>query len=305
MKSTGAPHEDTPGHRRSRDPEAAKPSLSTSLGRIWRSQRPGTVLARDLVVVALVIGVLLGGLWTYSGQSLDQPPLVVVESGSMMHPDAPFGRIGTIDPGDLVLVKEVDARDAPARIATAYEGAAQTAYGGYGDVIVFRPLGDLERTPIIHRALTWVEATPAGDDDEMRYEYRNLDGEMVTTMSVDLPEVGIVDMKPPASGFVTKGDNPQTNHNADPVSHMPGRLVQPEWILGTAKGQAPWLGLIKLAFAGNPVPFDAAGHCKVLRATAPCDTWAALGISAGVLLAVPFALEMLWKRSETVRGWTA
>lgn len=271
---------------------------------MWRSQRPGVVLARDFAIVVLVIGTLLMGLWTYSGQSLDQPPLVVVESGSMMHPEPAFGRIGTIDPGDLVLVKEVDPAG---EVTSAYDGDAHTAYGGHGDVIVFWPMGDVQRTPIIHRALTWVEATPVGaEDGGMRYEYRNLDGEMVTNaQSVDLPEVGIVDMKPPASGFVTKGDNPQTNPNADPVSHIPGHLVEPEWILGTAKGQAPWLGLIKLAFTGNPVPLDDAGHCQILRGTAPCDTWATLGISVGVLIAVPFGLEMLWKQSETLRRWTA
>jgi signal peptidase I len=300
MKTTGAPRQDPPPHRRTPDDEPPLVALQRAFGRFWRTERPGLALTRDIAVVVVVLGVILGGLWTYSGQGVGQPPIVVVESGSMMHPEAPYGRIGTIDPGDLVVVKRVD----PTQIETAYARAG-TSYGGYGDVIVFRPLGDTERTPIIHRAITWVEVTPGGSGDDHRYTYLNQDGQMVSmAQSVDLPQIGIVDMRPPASGFVTKGDNPRTNHAADQVTHFPDRLVEPDWLVGVAKGQAPWMGLIKLALTGTPAaPLDGAGFCQVLRAQAPCDTWVMLGASVGVVLLVPVTLELLWKRTDWLKRW--
>ncbi len=286
------------------DPVASGQGPGRWWRQLWESERTGVAIARDVTLVVLFIGMLMGALWGYSGQGLDQPPLVVVESGSMMHPEAPFGRIGTIDPGDLVLVKKADGLE---NLPTAYDTKKQASYGGYGEVIVFRPLGDADRTPIIHRALTWVEVVPAANaSGDPEYEYHDHAGELVTgAASVELPEVGIVDLKPTTSGFVTKGDNPDTNHVADQVLIMPGRLVEPDWIVGAATGQAPWIGLIKLGLTGNPVPMDANGQCKILRAWAPCDSWAMLGISAGALFAVPLGLELIYKRNETLRRWAS
>ena len=45
------------------------------------------------------MALLLGSMFLSTGTF---PPMVVVESGSMMHDDE--GQIGAIDPGDLVLV---------------------------------------------------------------------------------------------------------------------------------------------------------------------------------------------------------
>lgn len=295
--------------REGRDPAETAPAAGGHGWRrrwraLWETERTGVAVARDVALVVLFIGLLMGGLWGYSGQRIDQPPLVVVESGSMMHPDAAIGRVGTIDPGDLMLVKKADE---PADLATAYDKKEQTSYGGFGSVIVFRPMGDKERTPIIHRALTWVEATPATDDsNNTHYQYHDHAGELVTNAtSVDLPEVGIVDMKPSESGYVTKGDNPRTNRVADQVLIMPGRLVEPDWVIGAAAGEAPWIGLIKLSLTGNPLPFDTEGQCKILRAWAPCDAWAMLGASSAVLFAVPLGLELIYKRNEIFRRWAS
>ena len=50
------------------------------------------------LAVGLVV-LLLGSMWISTGSF---PPMVVVESQSMMHEEG--GSIGAIDPGDLVLV---------------------------------------------------------------------------------------------------------------------------------------------------------------------------------------------------------
>jgi hypothetical protein len=55
-------------------------------------------------------------------------------------------------------------------------------------------------------------------------------------------------MTPPASGFVTKGDNPMTNHAADQVTLLAGRLVEADWVIGAARGP-----LIGVAGSGGPV----------------------------------------------------
>jgi signal peptidase I len=163
----------------------------------WRKIPP---LARDLLVAVAVISLLMGSLWTYTGQPLGQAPLVVVESGSMMHADAGYGRMGTIDPGDLILVKRVPDGD-PMRVVTLYgsraSGAPQqpgegsrSGYGMAGDVIIFRQDDcrprDQNPPPIIHRAITWVEVR--GEGDARRYSYHDESGNWLTDrVSVDLP----------------------------------------------------------------------------------------------------------------------
>ena len=59
---------------------------------------------RDFLVFLTILVVGFGGLYAFTGL---WPPAVIVESSSMMHADAEthFGRFGTIDPGDSVLVR--------------------------------------------------------------------------------------------------------------------------------------------------------------------------------------------------------
>lgn len=277
--------------------------LKAAFKRLWRDDRPRVAIPRDIVVVLIALMVVLGGFWAYTGQPFpERSPLVVVESGSMMHPDPAYGRVGTIDPGDLVLVKRVDGPD---EVRTAYQPDERTGYGGMGDVIIYRPHGRSDATPIIHRALTWVEVAevPVGDGEmEKRYAYHDERGELlVDQTSVTLPTAGIMGRQFPKSGFVTKGDNPATNAVADQISHTRDRLIEDDWVIGKARGEIPWIGLIKLALAGNPKPGDTDGHCPFLRAWAPCDTWIMLALSVGALVLVPIALERVYRASPRLR----
>ena len=55
---------------------------------------------REAVLAIGLVVLILGSMWIATGTF---PPMVVVESGPMMH-DLEDGSIGAIDPGDLVLV---------------------------------------------------------------------------------------------------------------------------------------------------------------------------------------------------------
>ena len=58
------------------------------------------VLKRE---ASLAIGLVILLLGSMTIATVTYPPMVVVESGSMMH-DPEQGSVGAIDPGDLVLV---------------------------------------------------------------------------------------------------------------------------------------------------------------------------------------------------------
>ncbi len=69
---------------------------------------------REAVLAAGLITLLIIGLWVSTGS---MPPMVVVESQSMMH--GPQGEVGAIDPGDLVLVM---AQERPKRLGARAMG---------------------------------------------------------------------------------------------------------------------------------------------------------------------------------------
>jgi signal peptidase len=128
-----------------------------------------------VLVAVVIVLVVMGTLYAYSGGIW--PPMVVVESESMMH--GTDSQIGIIDTGDLTLVKKVDTRH---DIVTYVEGrgtytaqwteyiqnvtvpksgtfhgskADYRAYGDYGDVIIYQKNGRSVETPVIHRAMLW------------------------------------------------------------------------------------------------------------------------------------------------------
>lgn len=268
---------------------------------------------RDLAAMLLVVGLLVGALTAYART---WPPAVIVESGSMMHADddVSYGRFGTIDPGDLVVVTAVQD---PEDIITLVEGGRER-YGMPGDVIIYRPGGDERRTPIIHRAVAYVEVLPGGNGYDVRWSTDApceggaskvpRDGRTwcrYGTSGVLIPSVPVRDQssqnspyRPRASGFLTKGDNPASNQDIDQVAGISynarGELVPVpmEWIEGKGRGELPWLGLIKLAIAGKPNQDNPpAAWSKVGSAYAPKDLWVMLGVSLFVVVGMPFLYD--------------
>lgn len=116
---------------------------------------PVKTLFRELLLAAGMIGILIIGLYAHTGS---MPPLVVVESSSMVHDID--GEIGSIDAGDLVLVHD---RSHDSIITFAEATNPNNSHFGYeqhgleGDVIIYKKNGE-SGTPIIHRAIMEVVA---------------------------------------------------------------------------------------------------------------------------------------------------
>lgn len=267
---------------------------------------------REVVAGALVILVLLGGLYAFTGQPIAGGyPVVVVTSGSMMHcqnandpaaslgkycvPES-YGRLGTIDPGDLVFVRHVGDRSDVTTLAQAGSGH----YGKSGDVVVYRPGGSTLGTPIIHRALFYVHVESDGSfsvPDLNIFFQPTLDQPAVTALThCSLSGTGVHGRWATAdSGFITKGDNNQVADQCPGgITPVPARL---DWVLGKARGELPWFGLIKLFvddLRGTSHNFSNAGD----------DSKVMLVVSLGVLIALPYGVTAVRKRAQRKRGET-
>ena len=114
-------------------------------------------LARDILWVVGVVACIALALYLICGT---WPAVVTVESGSM----EPHMNIG-----DLVVVVAPD-RFGPLETWDAAHTTGYQKFGDYGDVIIYRPNGQTDfwaqigllplssQHPIIHRAMTWVDA---------------------------------------------------------------------------------------------------------------------------------------------------
>jgi len=263
-------------------------------------------LVQDVVVALIVVAIVLGSLYIYGGR---WPPMVVVESESMQHDDE-LSFIGVIDTGDLTLVRTLDNAGPP---VTWVEGrdTDYRRYGEFGDVIIHHKNGQTQTTPIIHRAIVRIEynLTGGGFDvptlegvfNEMNEiviadfnSYHNGRRETITlsiNVKVILDNFKKNDDADPHGGIITKGDH---NREVDQYSlpawtgsgaAPPGvsRLVEPveeDWIVGVARGEIPWFGLIKLWARG-----------QTENHPAPLNSGPNLMISVALLLVTPFLAE--------------
>ncbi len=254
------------------------------------------LLVRDILTSVIIVVVILGGLYAYTGL---WPPMVVIESKSMSHGDGnpPESQIGVIDTGDLVLVKKVNDRH---DIVTYVEGkrSGYQAYGDYGDVIVYRK-NDVKDTPVIHRAIMYVEY------DEMTGLWnipdigiRNVTHYNLTDYGYNKDSITIWFDKlsfqasggVKHGGFITMGDYNAAHASSDMNAYdqAPGGLVdsggrhvepvETSWVVGVAKGELPWFGIIKLSTGVHPEPF-------------PENSVTALIVALVLIFTVPFAIE--------------
>ena len=230
-------------------------------------------LLNSYVIPIVVVAVIMGSLYAYAG---NWPPMVVVKSGSMMH-DA-TSHFGTLDIGDLTIVKRTS------KIVTYVEGRAtgHRSFGDFGDVVVYRPDGSTSRIPIIHRALIYVEwrgghfAAPSlallrngRDWVSETNDYSNLGSYLIIKKVGPSGRDLLVDLSgiPHESGYLTFGDhNLITSTSKGRVPQGEGYLavdqnigisrhpVHEEWIVGKARGEIPWMGLMKLYVRGEVPP---------------------------------------------------
>jgi signal peptidase len=161
----------------------------------------GKSLVEALVIVAIIISVAYAATGTWHVG-------FAVESGSM-EPN--------MQVGDLIFVQSPNRTN-----ITTYETGEKlnyTSFEKYGDVIIYLRNGLSSETPIIHRAMYWVEK-----------------GE-------EMP-----DGKPaPHAGYITKGDhNPGYDQQSLQVmvdhEWVVVEPVKPEWVVAVPRARVPYLG---------------------------------------------------------------
>jgi signal peptidase I len=245
------------------------------------------------------------------------PPLVVVESESMMHSES--GEVGAIDAGDLILVHSTPFEQIITFAEASNTSHASYGYeqhGMYGDVIIFKKNGGNE-TPIIHRAILEVQPTDftssikEGEDpcpnggifDDEWLDENGEPGVCVTTWQIPGTSIqgvfaheglsqhlSIQDWQPKHAGFLTLGDNNHCSVDQRRVISSGGSLdgpVRASWMIGTAGGEIPWLGTVKLMVSGPPSP----GTFYV-----PSSSFTFLFLIVGVVFISPLVYEKVAKR---------
>ncbi len=266
-------------------------------------------IGKEILVSLVILGIILGSLYAYTGR---WPPMVVIESSSMSHSQE--SRVGIIDTGDIVLVRDNDRTE----IITYVEGKANDyiKYGQYGDVIIYRPMGNLDRTPIIHRPVVYLELNQTTDNsfdipslNDLQYDvdwstsqgerWYNLTGIVYifdygfrdARIEINLNEL-LEDESKSHSGYITMGDNnvsPTGRGRYDQATNICPAPVRSGWVIGVARGQLPWFGIMKLLYMGR-------------TQEVPTNSWYNFGISITLLIVVPFTLEYLyskWKKEES------
>jgi len=156
-------------------------------------------VARDLLLAAAAAFAAGALLYAFAGV---WPPLVSVGGHSMLP---------HLQPDDLVLVRGLDR----VNVTTYQDGLASgyKAFQDYGDVIVYRPFGDANQTPVIHRAM-----------------YRVQEGQPLWPGGPVAPH----------AGYVTRGDNNFLYDQSSQISL--DQPVEDDWILGVAEARVPLLG---------------------------------------------------------------
>lgn len=256
--------------------------------RFWKSDNDKVSIVRDVVIALLAVLVILMLLWGFTGQWF-AAPMVAIESGSMEHqppnyPAAPFGRLGTIDAGDMVLVQKVTKQNdivphgGPIQGAQAQNG--WQSYGNFGDVIIYKPMGRTDVSQIIHRAICWVDVYTNNGITT----YTIVDYAIYNSTTINIPALGLRDQDPgwTQSGFLTKGDN---NEICDQVSDICPEPVLVTWISGKARLEIPWLGTINLFF-------EDVLHGKNTVGNVHQDSLICLVIVIAILISIPVILDV-------------
>src|SRR3972149_741488 len=241
---------------------------------------------RDAVTAVVIVVVFFGVLFAYTRE---WPPLVVVESESMQHSDSE-SFVGVIDTGDLVLVQSAPSRSS---VVTWIQGrvTGYSTYGDYGDVIVFRRPG-FPSAEWGGRGRGWEPRQPPYALRELTIRGMGFRRDLVITFN--LTNLAAQPASFGQAGYVTMGD-----HNA---YGSLGRGYDPSWVvpqgnlLGVARGELPWFGLLKLTFAPTG---DCCSSWGAPRA--PRTSWDSLLVAIILLVTLPFAIEVVgwaWPRRQ-------
>lgn len=269
----------------------------------------GYLIKYAIIWFAILI-IFIGSIFIYTG---NWPSMVVVESNSMQHSDDE-AFLGVMDTGDMVLVKSIEDEDDVVSYMKGKRIGHET-YGEYGDVVIYRKNGYTDTTPVIHRAIIWLEYNETSNsfdipelknhdagEDEGWYvvggenRWYDLTGTVVLReigydhedVSIDIGRI-LYSFAPqgvePHSGFITLGDHNRGAYDqGGALSDGHGgrvRPVLPEWIEGKARGELPGLGLTKLQ-----------GQDPDIMEWAPSNSWTMFLISALFIFAIFFGIPI-------------
>ena len=204
------------------------------------------------IIVLLIIGGY-AGIHFVSG--LDSP-LSVVMSSSMQH-DNYESQIGVIDTGDVMIIQDPTKADIQSYVEGTISG--YKSFGDYGSVIIYERGDDVN--PVIHRAIIWLEYNGNGTWSapslqnyqgdwycSQSSDFRKLSGTLTfeditqarKTVSINLNSLG------KQSGYLTMGDNPETNKYFDQDAGIISHPVGTDDLRAVAIVEIPWLGIIKV-----------------------------------------------------------
>jgi len=271
-------------------------------------------LGRDVGVAVLIVLIVLGGIFAYTRV---WPPMVVVESSSMQHRND-VSYVGVIDTGDLVLVQAAPLRS---DVITWVEGKAtgHMTYSNYGDVMIFNREND--PTPVIHRAIFWMNynatrmafdipdlaklplnvswggfyadgsavRSPYGLNGTIWLAQSGWRGDMNITFNLRTSFLNTLNYR--HDGYVTLGDNNGGTYDRTPVRQND--------VIGKARGELPWFGLLKLTLAPSP------GSCchGWGDLSAPKNSWDSLLFALLLIILSPILIDisttLLAKKKKT------
>ena len=257
-----------------------------------------SIWIREILLAGALVTLLLGSMWVSTGSF---PPMVVVESRSMMH--EPEGSVGAIDPGDLIMVmskERVEIVTFAESMESGNENFGHESHGMPGDVIIFKKNGGND-TPVIHRAI--LEAVENGSGWGVPgTNLRNVDN---ITLNLDYEcsyhggsyNLRVDGWVPKHAGFLTSGDNNYGGCMIDQRyanSQSPGGglvdengnpvlAIKEDWIVGVASSEIPWVGSIKLLTSGT-------------SDSVPGKSWAYLTATILLILSFPMVIESATER---------
>lgn len=189
-----------------REDEKAGGGIEGALRAFRESGHPIVAFLREILWVVAVVGGIALLLFAVSGT---WPAVVAVESESMLP---------NMHVNDLVFVVGKD-RFGDLQTTETGKASGSMKFGGYGDVIIYKPNGASAIHPIIHRALAYHDAGwYASNPSFPKYADSH-------------------------DGYLTQGDN---NLRPDQQTYFPGigfiEPVKDEWVVGKALFSVPLLG---------------------------------------------------------------
>ncbi len=283
---------------------------------------------REGLLAAGLVGLLLGSMFLATGSF---PPMVVVESGSMMH-DLEDGSVGAIDPGDLILVMKPNRVEIITYVEAKQVGNENYGYESFGmegDVIIYRKNGGSD-TPIIHRALLKAVAettAPAQSGTCTEGVYDGLEDICILTWSVpgtDIINVEEISMTldyscvphgnlvidswvPKHEGYLTTGDNYRSNGCTIDQLRATSSDADEQWIRGRGlkdENGNPVTAVRDIWIEGvsaTEIPWI--GAIKLFfsgtSSSVTGKSWANLGLVFASVIAAPMLYEGIFENRKT------